>query len=289
MLSLIEYFSRSAYHLLDDEASFDNLLARFQNDVLDARLMNFIIKRSTDQQKEKVVKSMIANINSGNEARQNAALSSFKSNCGDFSKSLASRIFETSLQVTKGMPPEKKTRFFDSLVECSSSYTAESKKQLRNEILELMRDSNANIQSKGFEYFRKIGAALTPAQRKHIVRQLIIGLPTKLNASARKMLDTVFENKDDLDREDFLRLIDYLTGHISTAVTPEARLLALEYTVLLDNLYRRATEVLQAVLDVYSTGEPKVQEAGKRILSKFRRYKVKNGFWEEVERVVGKI
>ena len=152
-----------------------------------------------------------------------------------------------------------------------------------------MRDSNTNIQSKGFEYFRKIRTELTLAQRKHILRQLIIGLPTKLNASARKVLDIVFENKDVLDEEDFLRLIDYLIGHISTAVTPEARLLALEYTLRLDNLYRRATEVLQAVLDVYGTGEPKVQEIGKQILSKFRRYKVKNGFWEEVERVVGKI
>lgn len=288
VLSLIEYFSESTYQLMDDDASFNSLLARSQKDILDARLMNFLIKQSTDQQKEKVVEAMIANINSGDEARQNAALSSFRSNCGDFSKSLASHVFQTSLQVTKGMPPEKKLRFFDSLVECSSSYTAESKKQLRNEILELMRDSNANIQSKGFEYFRKISTELTPAQRKHILRQLIIGLPTKLNASARKVLDIVFENKNDLDEEDFLRLIDYLTGHISTAVTPEARLLALEYTLRLDNLYRRAAEVLQAVLDVYGTGEPKVQETGKQILSKFKRYKVRNGFWEEVERVVGK-
>lgn len=288
VLSLIEYFSESTYQLMDDDASFNSLLARSQKDILDAKLMNFLIKQSTNQQKEKVVEAMIANINSGNEARQNAALSSFKDNCGDLSKSLASRIFQTSLQVTKGMPPEKKTRFFDSLVECLSSYTAESKKQLRNEILELMRDSNANIQSKGFEYFRKIKTELTLVQRKHILRQLIIGLPTKLNASARKVLDIVFENKDDLDEEDFLRLIDYLTGHISTAVTPEARLLALEYTLRLDNLYRRATEVLQAVLDVYSTGEPKVQETGKQILSKFKRYKVRNGFWEEVEKIVGK-
>lgn len=288
VLSLIEYFSKSTYQLLDDDASFNNLLGRSQKDILDARLMDFLIKRCTNQQKENVVEAMIANINSGNEARQNAALSSFKSNCADFSKSLGSRLFQTSLQVIKDMPPGKKIRFFDPLVECSSSYTAESKKQLRNEILELMRDNNANIQSKGFGYFREIKTELTPAQRKHILRQLIIGLPTKLDASSRKILDTVFESKDDLDEEDFLRLIDYLTGHISTAVTPEARLLALEYTLSLDNLYRRATEVLQAVLDVYGTGEPKIREIGKQILSKFKRYKVRNGFWEEVDRVISK-
>lgn len=62
----------------------------------------------------------------------------------------------------------------------------------------------------------------------------------------------------------------------------------MKHLLRLDNFYRRAAETLQAILDVYGTGEPEVKEIGKQILSKFRRYKVGKGFWEEVEKIVCK-
>lgn len=128
---------------------------------------------------------------------------------------------------------------------------------------------------------------LTARVRTHVLRQLIKNLSGTLNSQMRPSLDLIFEKQEILEKDDFIRLIDYLRGQISTAQKEQTQIYAMEYILRIPNLYKRGGEVLRAVLLVSKSGSENVKALGKRIHKTFDRYRMPNEHWKEAKEVFG--
>jgi len=143
--------------------------------------------------------------------------------------------------------------FYQSLVKSYPNCSRDIQDRIVYEILELIKQAEP-LRSKGIGYYRELKEQIPEEMRRHVLRQLIINLSGTLDEQMRPSLDLIFEDQDILEKEDLIRLIDYLTGQISTAQKEQTQIYAMEYVLRMPNLYRRGGEVLRAVLLVSRSG-----------------------------------
>lgn len=229
---------------------------------------------------------LVSHVESGNAAHHKAALNAFGNSSQYLPKKEVNRVCLSIIETARNVGPGLKSAFYQSLVKSYPNCSRDTQDRIVYEILELIKQAEP-LQSQGIGYYRELIKQIPEGMKRHVLRQLIINLSGTLNDQMRPSLDLIFEDQDILEKEDFIRLIDYLTGQISTAQKEQTQIYAMEYVLRIPNLYRRGREVLRAVLLVSKSGSQLVKNLGKRIHQTFNRYKVTDKHWKEASEVFG--
>jgi len=286
VFKILEAFSDSTFNIFDHEGLFEILAERGKTNLIDARLMSFLMAQSPKDKKPEVSELLISNVKSGNATRYNAALSAFGSNSQHLPQKEVDRVYSSIIETVRSVSPDTQPNFYQSLVEAYPNCSRDAQDSVGYEILELIKQAEP-LRSKGIGYYRKLKEQIPDEMRLHVLRQLIINLSGTLDSQMRPSLDLIFENQDILEEDDIVRLIDYLQGQISTAQKEQTQIYAMEYILKMPNLYKRGGKVLRAVLLVSKSGSQTVKDLGKKIHQTYNRYKVPDEHWKEAKEVFG--
>ena len=286
VLKILEAFSNSTFNILVHEEYFEILAERGKTNLVHDRLMSFLIARSPENKKREVSELLISHVRSGNAAHYNAALSAFGSNSGRLPQTEVDRACSSIIDTARDLAPAAKPNFYQSIVEAYPNCSRDAQDRIALEILELIKQPEP-LRSEGIGYYRKLKEQIPDEMRLHVLRQLIINLSGTLDSQMQPSLNLIFENLDILEKDDHIRLIDYLHGQISPAQKEQTQILAMEYILKIPNLYRRGGRVLRAVLLVSKSGSQTVRDIGRKIHQVFNRYKMPKEHWEEAKEVFG--
>ena len=286
VLKIIDALSDSTYNILDHEELLEVLVKRGKTNLVDARLIGFLVAQSPKDQKPKVSELLISHVESKNATHYNVALKAFGSNSQHLPRKEVDRVCSSIIETARSASPDTKPNFYQSLVEAYPNCSRDTQDRIVYEILELIKQTEP-LRSKGIEYYRKLKEQIPDEMRRHVLRQLIINLSGTLDDQLRPSLDLIFENQEILEQDDIIRLIDYLRGQISTAQKEQTQIYSMKYLLMLSKLYKRGGGVLKAVLLVSKSGSQTVKDLGKKIHQTFNRYKVSDEHWKGAKEVFG--
>ena len=286
VFKILEAFSESPYNILDHADVFETLYKRAKTNLVDAKLLSFLMDQSLEDKKLRISELLISHVDSGNPAHCTAALNAFSTSSQHLPRKEVDRVCLSIINSARNVDVGAKAAFYQSLVKSYTNCSRDTRYRINNEIIELIKQAEP-MRKKGIGYYRQLKERIPEGMKRHVLRQLIISLSGTLDDQMRPSLDLIFEDQDILERDDRIRLIDYLTGQISTAQKEQTQIYAMEYVLKLPNLYRRGEEVLRAVLLVSKSGNQAVKDLGKRIHQTFNRYKVTDEHWKEASEVFG--
>lgn len=253
ILTLLDDFSESNLNILSNDGLFQELAKRSSKNIFDPKLIGYILQKTPKEKAKDAVDLVIANITSKKNPNYSTALDAFKNNSQHLPINEVDRVCSSIVKTSKDFSDNQKAKFFETLGLIASNCSQNAKNEIVDELLELLKQPEP-LQKIGINTFKKIESVITNKIKLRIFRQLIINLSSPPKTRNSPILDLIFENQDVINKDDSLRLIDYLRGYISTSQSQDIQIKSLEYLLKIPNLFDRTKEILEATLLIATSG-----------------------------------